>query len=57
MSCIERCPHFRGKSTLKKHICDTAKCPLYRSVLVSGVSFNYKGDSTVVREVGAAVLQ
>ena len=25
VSCIERCPHFRGK--LRKHIWDIAKCP------------------------------
>ena len=45
VSCIERCPHFRGKFTLGKHIWDTAKCPYYRGVLISGVSF--KRGSTV----------
>ena len=32
MPCIERCPHFRG-------IWDMAKCPQYRGVLISVVSF------------------
>ena len=27
VSCIERCPHFRGKFILRKHIWDIAKCP------------------------------
>ena len=27
VSCIERCPHFRGKFLLRKHIWDIAKCP------------------------------
>ena len=27
VSCIGRCPHFRGKFTLRKHIWDTSKCP------------------------------
>ena len=27
VSCIERCPHFRGKFMLRKHIWGTAKCP------------------------------
>ena len=26
VSCIERCPHFRGKCLLRKHIWDLAKC-------------------------------
>ena len=42
MSCIERCPHLslRGIHTyLRKHIWDTAKRPLARGVLISGVSF------------------
>ena len=39
VSCLERCPHFRGKFTLRKHIW---KCPRYRGILVFilGVSFN-----------------
>ena len=46
VSCIERCPHFRGKFIiLRKHVWDIAKCPLYRGVLISGVSF--KRGSTV----------
>ena len=24
---VERCPHFRGKFPLRKHIWDTVKCP------------------------------
>ena len=39
VSCIERCPHFRGRFILRKHIWDIAKCPLYKGVLISGVSF------------------
>ena len=39
VSCIERGPHFRGKFLLRKHIWFTAKCPEYRGVLISGVSF------------------
>ena len=35
VSCIERCPHFRGKFLLRKHIWDIAKCPLYRGVLIT----------------------
>ena len=27
VSCMERCPHFRGKFLLRKHIWDIAKCP------------------------------
>ena len=27
VSCIEKCPHFRGKFILRKHIWDIAKCP------------------------------
>ena len=27
VSCIERCPHFRGKFLLRKHIWDIVKCP------------------------------
>ena len=27
VSCIERCPHFRGKFISRKHIWDVAKCP------------------------------
>ena len=27
VSCIERCPHFRGKFILRKHIRYIAKCP------------------------------
>ncbi len=27
VSCIERCPHFRGAFILRKHIWDIAKCP------------------------------
>ena len=27
VSCIESCPHFRGKFTLRKRIWDTAKYP------------------------------
>ena len=42
VSCIERCPHFRGKFILQK---DIAKCLKYRGVLISGVSF--KRGSTV----------
>ena len=45
VSCIERCPHFRGKFTLRKCIWDIVKCPYYRGVLISGVSF--KRGSTV----------
>ena len=33
MSSIERCPHFRVKCTLRKHIWDIAKSPYYRGVL------------------------
>ena len=43
--CIERCPHFRGRFTFRKHVWVTAKCPQYRDVLISGVSF--KRGSTV----------
>ena len=49
VSCIERCPLFRGKFTLRKHIWDVAKCPLCRGVLISGVSF--KRGSTVLSKV------
>ena len=35
VSCIERCPHIRGKFLLRKHIWVTAKCPEYRGVLIS----------------------
>ena len=49
VSCIERCPHLRGKFTLGKHIWDTAKYPYYRGVLISGVSF--KRGSTVYKSV------
>ena len=49
VSCIERCPHFRGKFLLRKHIWDIAKCPQCRGVLISGVSF--KRGSTVVDNV------
>ena len=45
VSCIERCPHFKGKFTSRKHIWDTAKCPHYRGVLISGVA--WKRGSTV----------
>ena len=47
VSCTERCPHFRGKFLLRKHIWDihVSKCPYYRGVLISGVSF--KRGSTV----------
>ena len=27
VSCIERCPHFRGKFLLRKHIWGIVKCP------------------------------
>ena len=27
VSCIERCPHFRGEFLLRQHIWDVAKCP------------------------------
>ena len=47
VSCIERCPHFRGRFILRKHVWDIAKCPLYKGVLISGVSF--KRSSTVSR--------
>ena len=33
VSYIERCPHFRGKFLLGKHIWVTAKCPEFRGVL------------------------
>ena len=33
VSCIERCPHFRGKFILRKHIWDTTRCPYFRGVL------------------------
>ena len=46
VSCIERCPHFRGKFLLRKYIWDIVKCPQYRGVLISGVSF--KRGSTVI---------
>ena len=51
MSCIERCPHFRGKCPLRKYIQDTARRPytgrdlkkvhmnLY-AVFILGVSIN-----------------
>ena len=44
VSCIERCPHFRGKFLLRKHIWGhIAKCPYFR------VSF--KRGSTVYSDV------
>ena len=30
VSYIERCPHFRGKFLVRKHIWDVAKCPCFR---------------------------
>ena len=42
MSCIERCPHFRDKCTLRKRIWDIAelsliqRCPYFRGVLLEG---------------------
>ena len=27
VSCIERCPHFKGKFILREHIWDIVKCP------------------------------
>ena len=36
VSCIDRCPHFRGKFLLRW---DIAKCPQYRGVHNSGMSF------------------
>ena len=44
MSCIERCPHFRGKFILREHIWDIVKCPY------SGVSF--KKGPTVFPSLG-----
>ena len=44
VSCIKRCPHFRG--ILKAYLGHTANYPLYRGVLISGVSF--KRGSTVI---------
>ena len=43
---VSWCPHFRGKFLLRKHIWDIAKCPQYKGVLISVVSF--KRGSTVV---------
>ena len=48
MSCIERCPHFRGKFLFRKHIWNIAECPEYRGVLISGVSFK-RGSTVVIR--------
>ena len=45
VSCTEMCPHFWGKFILRNHIWDAAKCPQYRCVHISGVSF--KRGSTV----------
>ena len=46
VSCIERCPHFRDKFLLRKHIWDIAKCPQYRGVLILGATF--KRGSTLI---------
>ena len=44
VSCLEGCPHFKGKFLQRKHSWDIAKCPYYRGVLISGVSFK-RGSS------------
>ena len=44
MSCIERCPHFSGKITLREHIWDVAKiqkCPSFRGVLQGSTVFSF----------------
>ena len=43
VSCIERCPHFRGKFPLRNCNWDIAKCPQYSGVLISGVSSTVEG--------------
>ena len=54
VSCIGRCPHFRGKFILRKLIWDIAKCPFYRSVLISRVSF--KRGSLYIKRWDNAVV-
>ena len=46
VSSIERCPRFRGKFIMRKHIWEHSKVSLIlRGVLISGMSF--KRGSTV----------
>ena len=35
VSCIEKCPHFRGKFLLRKYTWDITKCLQYRGIFIS----------------------
>ena len=53
VSCIEGCPYFRDKFTLRMHVWDTMECSSYRGVLISGVSF--KRSFTVLAFISVTV--